>query len=372
MSQGGSRPPAPARPRGGHCRLPAAAPARLPRDPGRGRRPGARDPDRAGNVGARRQHGAARRRRRNGRRPRRRPARLAGHATDLPGRGLWAAAAALPLVIPSYVAAFCLLGFFGPRGLLAEALGVERLPDVTGYWGAARRAHVVDLPVRLPARPCSARGHRSCARGGGTRPRRLRAQGVRRVTVPALRPAGGLGALLVALYTLSDFGVVSLMRYDALTRAIYVQYRSLFDRAPAAMLALVLVALTAVALALEYRMRQRGRAYRTSPGAARRASRSHWDVGAGPHSRSAARASGSSSSFRQASSATGSRAGSPTSASSPSRGSDARLARGVEPGRGHRRHRGAPRRVARAALPLAAVATAGAALLRRERAARAS
>ena len=73
------------------------------------------------------------------------------------------------------------------------------------------------------------------------------------------------------LYTLSDFGVVSLMRYDALTRAIYVQYRSLFDRAPAAVLALVLVALTAVAVALEYRARQRGRAYRTSPGAARRA-----------------------------------------------------------------------------------------------------
>src|SRR5262245_63590343 len=56
--------------------------------------------------------------------------------TDLPGRRAWSAAAALPLVIPSYVAALCLLGFFGSRGLLAEALGVEQLPDVTGYWGA--------------------------------------------------------------------------------------------------------------------------------------------------------------------------------------------------------------------------------------------
>ena len=50
------------------------------------------------------------------------------------------------------------------------------------------------------------------------------------MTLPALRPSIGAGALLVALYTLSDFGVVSLMRYDALTRAIYLQYRSLFDR----------------------------------------------------------------------------------------------------------------------------------------------
>ena len=191
--------------------------------------------------------------------------------TDLPGRGLWAAAAALPLVIPSYVAAFCLLGFFGPRGLLAEALGVERLPDVTGYWGALVALTLSTYPyVFLLARAALEDidpALEEAARGLGVSGRRAFA----RVTVPALRPAVGLGALLVALYTLSDFGVVSLMRYDALTRAIYVQYRSLFDRAPAATLALVLVALTAVALALEYRMRQRGRGNRTSPGAARRA-----------------------------------------------------------------------------------------------------
>ncbi|HSO01165.1 MAG TPA: iron ABC transporter permease, partial [Gaiellaceae bacterium] len=89
----------------------------------------------------------------------------------------------------------------------------------------------------------------------------------RRVTLPALRPSIGAGALLVALYTLSDFGVVSLMRYDALTRAIYLQYRSLFDRTPAAVLALVLVALTALVLVLESRWRRR--VSRTGPGTAR-------------------------------------------------------------------------------------------------------
>ena len=73
------------------------------------------------------------------------------------------------------------------------------------------------------------------------------------MTLPALRPSLGAGALLVALYTLSDFGVVSLMRYDALTRAIFLQYRSLFDRTPAAVLALVLVALTALVLVVEGR-----------------------------------------------------------------------------------------------------------------------
>ena len=59
--------------------------------------------------------------------------------TDLPGRRLWGIAASLPLVIPSFVAALALLGAFAPRGLVQELLepfGVERLPEVTGYWGA--------------------------------------------------------------------------------------------------------------------------------------------------------------------------------------------------------------------------------------------
>src|SRR3970282_457284 len=91
-----------------------------------------------------------------------------------------------------------------------------------------------------------------------------------RVTLPALRPAIGSGALLVGLYTMSDFGVVSLMRYEALTRAIYLQYRSLFARTPAAMLAPVLVALTALVLSVEGRTR-RGATFRAGPGTARRA-----------------------------------------------------------------------------------------------------
>ena len=90
------------------------------------------------------------------------------------------------------------------------------------------------------------------------------------MTLPALRPALGAGSLLVALYVLSDFGVVSLMNYDALTRAIFLHYRSLFDRTPAAVLALVLVALTAVVLLLEAQTQRRGRLYRSAPGAARK------------------------------------------------------------------------------------------------------
>jgi iron(III) transport system permease protein len=190
--------------------------------------------------------------------------------TDLPGRQIWAVAAALPLVIPSYVAALCLIGAFGPRGLAADVLGVDRLPDVRGYWGALVALTLSTYPYVFLLTAATLReldpALEEAARGLG----HSRWQAFRRVTLPALRPPVAGGGLLVALYVLSDFGVVSLMRYDALTRAIFLQYRALFDRTPAAVLGLLLVAMTAVVLVLEQRARSGRRLYRTAPGSARR------------------------------------------------------------------------------------------------------
>ena len=189
--------------------------------------------------------------------------------TDLPARRVWSTAGALPLVIPSYVAAFCLLGFFGERGLLGDALGVERLPEIRGYWGSLAALTLATYPYVFLLAQAALRGLdpslEEAAHGLGNSGWEV----FLRVTAPAIRPAVGLGALLVALYTFSDFGVVSLMDYDTLTRAIFVQYKSLFDRAPAATLALLLVALTAVALVVESRTRRKGRLYRSGPGSLR-------------------------------------------------------------------------------------------------------
>jgi iron(III) transport system permease protein len=128
--------------------------------------------------------------------------------TDLPARRLWATAAALPFVIPSYVAAFCLLGFFGERGILADALGVERLPEIEGYWGSLLALTLATYPYVFLLAQAALHGLdpslEEAARGLGS----TRRSTFFRVTAPALRPAVGLGALLVALYTLSDFGVV--------------------------------------------------------------------------------------------------------------------------------------------------------------------
>ena len=179
--------------------------------------------------------------------------------TDLPLRRFWAVAGALPLAVPSYVAALALLATLGPGGALSEALpGAEGLPDITGFPGAALALTLSTYPyVYLLTAAALRRADpalEEAARGLGRSPAAV----LREVTLPLARPALGAGALLAALYTLSDFGVVSLMRFDALTRVIFQQYRTLFDRTPAAVLGLLLVVLTVVVLVLEARARGRG------------------------------------------------------------------------------------------------------------------
>ncbi len=192
--------------------------------------------------------------------------------TDLPGRRVWAVLAALPLVIPSYVGGFVLVSMFGPRGLLQGALaplGVERLPEIYGLPGAALALTLFSYPyVLLTVRgalrgmdPALEEASRSLGSGGPST--------FFRITLPQLRPAIVAGALLVALYSLSDFGAVSLLQFDSFSREIYTQYRSAFDRTPAAILGLMLVALTGAILVLEARTRGRARYHRSSAGSVR-------------------------------------------------------------------------------------------------------
>lgn len=185
--------------------------------------------------------------------------------TDLPGRRIWSVLTSLPLVIPSYVGAYLLAAALGPRGLLQSVLepvfGVERLPDIYGFWGAYLVLTLLSYPyVLLPVR-AALRGM-DPALEESARSLGQDSWGVfRRVTLPHLRPAISAGAVLVALYTLRDFGAVSIMRFTTFTRAIYIQYQSAFDRGAAAVLSLVLVALTVVLLSAELRSRRAERIY---------------------------------------------------------------------------------------------------------------
>ena len=193
--------------------------------------------------------------------------------TDLPLRRTWAVLTSLPLVIPSYVAGFVVVVALGPRGMLQGALegpfGVERLPSIYGFAGALLTLTFLSYPyVLLTVRAALQRmdpALEESARGLGLGP----VGTFFRVVAPLLRPAVGAGALLVGLYTLSDFGAVSLLRYETFTWAIFSQYESSLDRTLGAGLSLVLIMLALAWVALEFVSRGRSRYYSTSRGTTR-------------------------------------------------------------------------------------------------------
>ena len=193
--------------------------------------------------------------------------------TDLPLRRTWAVLTSLPLVIPSYVAGFVVVVALGPRGMLQGALegpfGIDRLPSIYGFAGAMLTLTFLSYPyMLLTFRAALQRmdpALEESARGLGLGP----VATFFRVVAPLLRPAAGTGALLVGLYTLSDFGAVSLLRYETFTWAIFSQYESSLDRTLGAGLSLALVALALAWVALEYISRGRSRYYSTSSGTTR-------------------------------------------------------------------------------------------------------
>ena len=194
--------------------------------------------------------------------------------SDLPFRRAWTVLAALPLVIPSFVGAFLYISALGPKGLLQSALdvafGVERLPDMYGLVGATAVLTLLSYPyLFLTVRgsianldPATEEASRGLGHGAWS--------AFFRVTLPQLKPSIAAGSLLVALYTLSEFGAVALLRYNTFTFTIYQQYEGSIDRSIAALLSFVLVMMAVMILLLENYTRGRGRYYRSGAGSARK------------------------------------------------------------------------------------------------------
>lgn len=186
--------------------------------------------------------------------------------TDLPFRNAWSILGTLPLVIPSYIYAYVLISAFSPRGILheflASPLGIESLPRIYGFPGALLSVTAVSYPYLLLPLQSSLKGmdrsveeaSRSLGHGHFTT--------FRKVTLPLLRPAIASGGLLIGLYSLRDFGAVSLMRYETFTWTIYNQYFTPFGgRMIAAALSLILLIFALFILYLESRTRDKTRYY---------------------------------------------------------------------------------------------------------------
>ena len=197
--------------------------------------------------------------------------------TDLPGRRVWAVVAALPLAVPSYVAAF---SWSAVADLWSSTARFE------GFWAAALVLTLYTAPyVYLPVAAAlvgTDSGQEEVARSLGRGPWTT----LFTVTLPQVRPAIAAGGLLAVLYALSDFGAVSLLRVDTFTRAVFTALGSGFDRIGALSLASVLVLLTLLVLVIERSTRRRGARYaRTGSGVRRTApthslGRARWVAGA--------------------------------------------------------------------------------------------
>lgn len=160
--------------------------------------------------------------------------------TNLPFPGFYAVVATVPLAIPSYVL----------------ALGYSSLfPWFSGFWASWLVLSMATAPYVFLAVSAALMRVDVAAEEVG---RSLGLSGLKvflKITWPQLRTSASAAVLLVALYVLSEFGAIAILRFDTFTRAIYNAYRSSFDRTAAASLAVVLVLLTLVILAFAARYR---------------------------------------------------------------------------------------------------------------------
>ncbi|PZC50486.1 MAG: iron(III) transport system permease protein [Chloroflexi bacterium] len=166
----------------------------------------------------------------------------------------------LPLVIPSYVGALTIISAFAQEGLIQQLVSifwVFQMPDIYGFKGATLTLTLFTYPYMLlilktalwRMDPELEEVSRSLGKN----------QWVTfwQVTLPQLRPAIGAGALLIALYTLSDFGGVSLLRFESLTQQIYVHYQGSFSRHSAAVFSLLLGLVSTSLLFIESKSQSR-------------------------------------------------------------------------------------------------------------------
>jgi len=180
--------------------------------------------------------------------------------TNVLGRRFLVILSTAPLVVPSYIGAYALISALGTGGMLVEAarkfLGISIAPQVYGFWGAVAALSLYTYPYLFinlqTAFSSSDESLKEASYSLGHGPLST----FFRIVLPTLVPGFLSGAILVLLYTISDFGAVSLLRYDTFVRAIYIQYEASFNREYAAALGLIVMALSAFLVLIKTQIHQ--------------------------------------------------------------------------------------------------------------------
>ena len=184
---------------------------------------------------------------------------------DFAGRRLAVWLMILPLTIPTYVFAHIYTSLLETDGWLGQ-LWHLLFPDtpIPELYNIAGVTFVLTLAsfsyVFLLVRDALSRSQNDldeAARIHGATP----SQVFWKINLPLLRPAIAAGLALVVLHVLSDFGAVSMLRFQTFTLSIYLQMSGRFDYQSAAGLSMVLVSLSLTFLVLERFFRNRQRYY---------------------------------------------------------------------------------------------------------------
>lgn len=174
--------------------------------------------------------------------------------TDLPGRGFLTILFTLPLVLPPYVLAVAWFHILGREGWVRHWLGPSTAEVISDtYFGLAGCIWVLSS-VFTPVIMLLTIAFLRCVNPRQEEAGRLVAPWPRvllRITIPALLPAVGSGALLVFIMTLGEFGVPSFLRYRVFAVETLTRFAAFYDFSGATAAALPLTALTLLALSVE-------------------------------------------------------------------------------------------------------------------------
>jgi iron(III) transport system permease protein len=185
---------------------------------------------------------------------------------EFPGRKLAMWLMILPLTVPTYVFAHIYTTLLEEDGWLGQLWlrffgDTASLPDLYNIWGVTLILSLAGFSyVFLLARAALSQSTRSLEEAA----RIQGASGIEvfwRINLPLLRPAIAAALAVVVLHVLSDFGAVSMLRFQTFTLSIYLQMSGRFDYQAAAGLSLVLVVLSLTFLLLERFFRKRQRYY---------------------------------------------------------------------------------------------------------------
>jgi iron(III) transport system permease protein len=163
------------------------------------------------------------------------------HFVRLPIRRLLLIPTVLPLAIPSYVFTYTWIAL---------------VPEFSGFLAASFILSITTLPYVILATLSGLRtvdgSQIEVARSLGLTPVQI----FRRVVFPQIKGHISAGALLAALYTISDFGAVSLLNVETLTVTIQNMYRASYDRSAAAVISFVLIAFSTIVVLADEQVKQ--------------------------------------------------------------------------------------------------------------------